>query len=109
MFLLLSHLVVNGNAVLEPGDLRRRPAAGRALKDELAAAPRLHQLGRRRRQLHELLQAEEEEERVKRWKVLDSKVLYYIQGGYIRFHTGNGEKLSHSHAIGLVWLCLAVA
>ena len=49
------YLVVQRDPVLEPGDLWRGPAPGRALQHELAAAPRLQQLGRGRSDLHERL------------------------------------------------------
>ena len=51
----IPYLVVQRDPVLEPGDLGRRPAPGRALQHELAAAPRLQQLGRGRSDLHERL------------------------------------------------------
>ena len=32
-----------------------------------------------------------------------------VQGDYVGYYTGNGEKLNYSQAAGLAWLCLAVA
>ena len=62
----VSHLVVDGEAVLEPGDLGCGAPPGGALQRELAAAPRLQQLRRRRRDLHERLRLKivEDENRV---------------------------------------------
>ena len=33
----------------------------------------------------------------------------YLQGDYVGFNIGNGEKLSYNEATDLAWLCLAVA
>ena len=40
---------------------------------------------------------------------LPRKISELIQGDYIGFNTGNGEKLTYSQAAGLAWLCLSVA
>ena len=32
-----------------------------------------------------------------------------VQDDYVGVNTGNGENLSYSQALGLAWLCLAVA
>ena len=34
---------------------------------------------------------------------------FTLRGDYMRFTTGNGEKLSYSQAADLAWLCLVVA
>ena len=35
------------------------------------------------------------------------KFPHIVQGDFVGFNIGNGEKLSYSQAVGLAWLCLA--